>query len=70
VEFVNPSNTSKRCFECGEINKKLGSEVIFLCPSCENKDDRDVNAAKNILYKAQIKLGLDKRLGTLSAEPI
>lgn len=64
VEFVHPSNTSKRCFKCGEINEKLKDEEIFVCPSCENKDDRDVNASKNILWKTQVKLGLDKRLGT------
>jgi len=72
VEFVNPHNTSKRCSKCGEINEKLKDEEIFVCPNsnCDNELDRDVNAAKNILWKIQVKLGLDKRLGTLFSERI
>nr|WP_281267945.1 transposase [endosymbiont GvMRE of Glomus versiforme] len=60
--FVSPSNTSKRCSNanCGKINKELKDEETFLCPSCGYKEDRDVNAAKNILWKAQKKLGLIK----------
>ncbi|MCE8167824.1 MAG: transposase [Candidatus Moeniiplasma glomeromycotorum] len=58
IEFVNPHNTSKRCSKCGKINEKLRDEEIFVCPHCDNVLDRDVNAAKNILWKAQIKLGL------------
>ncbi|MCE8163867.1 MAG: transposase [Candidatus Moeniiplasma glomeromycotorum] len=58
IEFINPHNTSKRCSKCGKINEKLGGEKIFVCPHCDNFLDRDVNAAKNILWKAQIKLGL------------
>jgi putative transposase len=72
IVFVNPHNTSKRCSKCGEINEKLKDEELFICPNseCDNELDRDVNAAKNILWKAQVKLGLDKRLGTSFSERI
>ncbi|CAG8840975.1 13337_t:CDS:2, partial [Racocetra persica] len=53
VVEVNPKNTSKRCFGCGEI--KQGLELknrIFVC-ACGYEADRDINAAKNILCKAQ-----------------
>jgi transposase len=48
----------------------LKDEELFICPHCDNELDRDVNAAKNILWKFQVKLGLDKRLGTLFSERI
>ena len=68
-ELVNPYNTSKRCSDCGKVNKDLKDEETFLCLSCGYKEDRDVNAAKNILWKAQVKLGLNG-LGTSSSERI
>ncbi|CAH1758773.1 11495_t:CDS:2 [Entrophospora sp. SA101] len=57
-EFVNPHNTSKRCFDCGKVNKKLKDEEVFVCLNCDNVDDRDVNAAKNIFsdYGFAVKL--------------
>lgn len=53
VEFVNPSYTSKRCSLCGEINRKLGAEKEWQCPSCGATLDRDFNAAKNILLRSK-----------------
>ncbi|CAG8823598.1 9952_t:CDS:2 [Gigaspora margarita] len=41
-----------------EKETELKSEKIFECPHCDNFLDRDVNAAKNILWKAQIELDL------------
>ncbi|WP_147410196.1 zinc ribbon domain-containing protein [endosymbiont GvMRE of Glomus versiforme] len=75
-ELISAYNISKRCYKCGEINKGLKEEEIFICsnPKCDNILDRDVNASRNILWKAQKQLGLGKfapkRLGTLSAERI
>jgi putative transposase len=62
----DPSNTSKRCFECEVINQNLAKQRWFICanPLCNYAADRDINAAHNILYKAQTELG------TLSAEQI
>ena len=71
IEFVSPYLTSKKCFECGKINEKLKDEEVFVCPNleCDNILDRDVNASKNILWKAQVKLGLNG-LGTSLTESV
>ena len=53
VVEVNPKNTSKRCFGCGKVKKDLElKDRIFVCV-CGYEADRDINAAKNILWKAQ-----------------
>ncbi len=41
--------TSQRCSGCGEYVQKSLSVRTHLCPSCGLVEDRDVNAAKNIL---------------------
>ena len=49
---VNPRGTSQRCSNCGhQVPKKL-SQRWHLCPKCGYQANRDVNAAKNILYEA------------------
>ena len=48
VVKVNPKNTSKTCSKCGEIHEMDVSVRRMVC-SCGNDEDRDVNAAKNIL---------------------
>ena len=41
--------SSKTCNACGHIKEDLKlSDRIFVCPVCGYKEDRDVNAAKNI----------------------
>lgn len=45
---VPAANTSKRCSACGKVNKKLGAESEWICPSCDTHHDRDHNAAINI----------------------
>jgi len=49
---VNPRNTSKTCNCCGKIQDMPLSKRDYIC-SCGNKDDRDVNSAKNILCLGQ-----------------
>lgn len=49
--------TSQRCSECGEIVQKSLSVRTHVCPHCGYMDDRDINAAKNILRK-----GLDEAI--------
>ncbi|SMO91895.1 RNA-guided endonuclease InsQ/TnpB family protein [Melghirimyces algeriensis] len=51
VELVDPRNTSQACSKCGQIVKKTLKERTHRC-SCGYVADRDVNAAKNILQKA------------------
>lgn len=41
--------TSQKCHRCGEIVQKSLSVRTHLCPFCGTVEDRDVNAAKNIL---------------------
>lgn len=49
--------TSKQCNKCWNVKKVLKlSERIYHCEICWNNDDRDFNAAKNILQYAKIEL--------------
>lgn len=45
--------TSKTCSNCGRLNHKLGASKVFICPfnNCNYRQDRDVNAARNIFIK-------------------
>lgn len=48
---VNEYYTSKTCSNCSFIKKDLGSNKIFNCNNCNLKQDRDVNASRNICLK-------------------
>jgi putative transposase len=50
---VNPRFTSQQCSKCGEIVQKSLSVRTHSCPCCGYVADRDVNAAKNILFKGR-----------------
>ncbi len=46
--------SSKRCYPCGHILDKLPLEIReWVCPSCNSNNQRDKNAAKNILAVGQ-----------------
>jgi putative transposase len=50
--------SSKQCNNCGFINQNLKLDIReWICPSCNTKLDRDLNASKNIL-KEGIKISL------------
>ncbi|MFC4077727.1 RNA-guided endonuclease InsQ/TnpB family protein, partial [Salinithrix halophila] len=51
VKLVDPYNTSQACSECGQIVKKDLSIRVHSC-SCGYTEDRDINAARNILHRA------------------
>ena len=58
---VPPQYTSKTCSKCGTINNNLKlSDRIFVCPTCEHTEQRDIQSSHNIL-----RLGLESfGLGT------
>jgi putative transposase len=55
VALVNPACTSKNCSACGSrIRRALPLSVRqFACDQCEYRADRDVNAARVVLRRAQ-----------------
>ncbi|NER05796.1 MAG: transposase [Okeania sp. SIO3C4] len=54
---VLPHNTSQNCSNCGQKVQKSLSTRTHVCNHCGYIEDRDVNAAKNILKKALSTLG-------------
>jgi putative transposase len=56
VVKVNPAYTSQTCSRCNKRHpvKLEKSDRVFICAFCGLVLDRDVNSARNILYKAQI----------------
>ncbi len=53
VVAVNAQYTSQECSGCGILVPKELSEREHHCPECDLVLDRDVNAARNILLRAQ-----------------
>lgn len=52
---VSPYKTSQVCSSCGYDDGKHTLDIReWVCPNCGTKQDRDINAAKNIL-KAEVK---------------
>lgn len=54
---VSPQYTSQNCSNCGKVVKKSLSVRTHVCPHCNHVEDRDINAAKNILQKALCTVG-------------
>jgi putative transposase len=48
---VPPHHTSQNCSNCGEKVQKSLSTRTHICPHCNYVQDRDINAAINILQK-------------------
>ena len=65
VVRVNPRYTSQKCYRCDEVVQKSLSVRTHICPSCGYIEDRDVNAAKNILKVARPGHGLQERTYTI-----
>lgn len=40
------------------VIKQELNDRTFVCAFCESELDRDINSAKNVLWKAQTKLGI------------
>ena len=54
---VAPHNTSQNCSNCGEKVQKSLSTRTHICPHCNYVEDRDINAALNILKKGLSTVG-------------
>ena len=53
VKAVDPKYTSQTCFECGHKSAdNRQKQDKFKCGKCNHQDNADVNAAKNILKRA------------------
>ncbi|MBO5669131.1 MAG: transposase, partial [Candidatus Methanomethylophilaceae archaeon] len=52
IVLVDPKGTSQICSNCQEIVEKDLSVRVHVCPHCGYEEDRDVNAARNILARA------------------
>ncbi len=61
---VNPRYTSQTCYRCGEMVHKSLSVRTHICPFCGYVEDRDVNAARNILKVARLGHSLQARTYT------
>jgi putative transposase len=48
---VPPHYSSQNCSNCGKVVKKSLSVRTHICPHCGHTQDRDWNAARNILEK-------------------
>ena len=46
--------SSKTCSNCGSVKQEMPLEIrIYECCECSYIEDRDINAAKNILAEAK-----------------
>ena len=54
IILVNPKGTSQMCSVCEDMVEKDLSVRQHICPQCGYTADRDVNAAKNILYRSHL----------------
>ncbi|MBD2197239.1 MULTISPECIES: RNA-guided endonuclease InsQ/TnpB family protein [Calothrix] len=54
---VPPHNTSQNCANCGEKVQKSLSTRTHVCPHCGFQEDRDINAAINILRRGLATVG-------------
>ena len=53
--------SSKTCSECGFVHKGLQSDdIVYICPNCKLKIDRDKNAAINLKNYGLKELGLGR----------
>ncbi|MFH5801221.1 RNA-guided endonuclease InsQ/TnpB family protein [Haladaptatus sp. CMAA 1911] len=58
---VCPRDTTKACNQCGVKTDKPLWVREHSCPACGHEEDRDLNAAKNILDKALAEVGIPFR---------
>ena len=55
VVLIDPRNTSRTCSVCGHCEKdNRKSQAQFSCQKCEHSEHADINAARNIRFRAAI----------------
>jgi putative transposase len=70
VEAVNPADTTQMCSGCGDKMPKDLSVRIHVCTNCGLVLDRDLNAAKNILWLGQSLRGVSAVAEAMNREPV
>ncbi len=69
VVEVEPAGTTKECSSCGVATSKPIWIREHSCPACGHTEDRDLNAAKNILSRGRKQLGAGRSESTSSESP-
>ncbi|MEO1378624.1 MAG: transposase, partial [Cyanobacteria bacterium J06635_10] len=67
---VAPHNTSQNCSNCGERVQKSLSTRTHVCNNCGYTEDRDINAAINILQKGLSTVGHTESYKLGEIEPL
>ena len=67
---VAPHNTSQNCSNCGEKVQKSLSTRTHICNNCGYIEDRDINAAINILQKGLSTVGHTESYKLGEIEPL
>jgi len=57
VVKIDPKNTSRRCSECGHVEKSNRKGKNFKCRRCGKQLDADLNASRNIASLGSASLG-------------
>lgn len=70
VVEVDPAGTTKECSQCGVETDKPIWVREHSCPACGHEEDRDLNAAKNVLQRGLDELGVDIGLGQSESTPV
>lgn len=52
IQLPADAPVSKRCSNCGEVNERFGYQIVFTCPACGFRADRETNATRNMMQLA------------------
>lgn len=63
VVFVDPAGTSQVCSRCDHIDARSRHGPVYRCINCAFEVDADVNAARNILRRAELSACGEARSG-------